>query len=179
MLKYTKSTMKPLNVTADSLKSSTFPTVSASYPGCRCTAAGLSQQPSGPFILVIFWLEFDSSQPNFFAVWVCLGSKQGKKTKAMEWDVKGCGTDRKEEIIRQKHAHLTNICRIPPERPEQGCFWLQAHPQPATWTWLPSTTGPLLWDSEPQLFGAKPPKTPLKPKIWQENGTCHWQKTWS
>lgn len=82
MIKYTKSTIKPFNVTADSLKSSTFPTVSASYPGCRCTAAGLSQQPSGPFILVILRLQLDGSQPNFFTVWVCLGSKQGNKTKS-------------------------------------------------------------------------------------------------
>ncbi len=47
-----------------------------------------------------------------------------------------------------------------PGRPEREYYELQAHPQPATWTWHPSATGPLPWDSEPQPFGAGPPETP-------------------
>lgn len=78
-----------------------------------------------------------------------------------------CGRQerRKQEIDTSSHGNYvnkSNVCIISssPGKLEQGYFWLQAHPQPATWTWPPSATGPLPWDSEPQPFGAGPPKTP-------------------
>lgn len=78
-----------------------------------------------------------------------------------------CGRQerRKQELDTSSHGNYvnkSNVCIISssPGKPEQGYFWLQAHPQPATWTWPPSATGPLPWDSEPRPFGAGPPKTP-------------------
>ena len=59
-----------------------LPTVPLSYPGCRRAAAGLSQQPSGPFVLVVLRFQLDGSQPNLFAVWVRLESKQRKKNNS-------------------------------------------------------------------------------------------------
>lgn len=136
-----------------------LPTASPSYPGCGRAAAGLSQQPSGPFVLVILGLQLDGSQPNLLAVWVCLDSKQRNKTGSYKMRV-GMRYLEKRKPLKATVNTSQTFAEWIPGRPARGCFWLQEHPQPATWTWLPSTTGLLLWDSEPQPFGVKPPKTP-------------------
>ncbi len=49
------------------------------HPRSWGTAAGLGQQSTGSFVLIILRLQLDSSQPDLFTVWVSLERKIKKK----------------------------------------------------------------------------------------------------
>lgn len=135
------------------------------HPSCWGTAASLGQQSTGSFILIILRLQLDSSQPDLFTVWVSLERKIRRRGTEIECEGQRGRNRKGENRVRHRHAWILEQVKVcitssSPGRPERGYFWLQAHPQPATWTWPPLATGPLPWDSEPRPFGAGLPKTP-------------------
>lgn len=69
------------------------------HPGCRGTAAGLGQQATGSFILIVLRFQLDSSQPDLFTVWVSLE----------EWNKRGRTKIEHEERKEERNKLDTSV----------------------------------------------------------------------